>query len=183
MKKIPFMTPLLCLVLPILFSGFVTCATTPEDRPAGGLDHPNLRRFKDHHINQIIITAWENIKKGNYESAALDFERLIKKDYIDDDILFGAGVAWLRQSNAKKALQYTTGAIEKNPLHFEAFFLRAQIYDGMNKREYAVKDLKQIVSMSFTSNLVCGLYFDDNDIADRTRFDARKARAEKLLGY
>ena len=171
-----------CTLVSLMLFLVISCSTPPVERSGGGLDHPNLRRFSDHQINQIIITAWENVKAGNYESAALDFERLIKKEYIDDDILYGAGIAWFRYSNPKKALHYTTGAIEKNPLHFEALFLRAQIFDGMNRRDYAVKDLRKIVSMSFTSNLVCGLYFDDNDIANRSRFEERKTRAEKTLG-
>lgn len=158
----------------------LSCKT--ETLRRSGLDHPNLRRFDDHNVNQVIITAWDNFSKGNYESAALDFERLLHKSYVDDDILFGAGISWYRHSNAKKALAYTTGALEKNPGHFEALLLRASVYQGLGRTEQARRDLEKIAGMNYEKPLVCGFYFDENDIAGKVKFDARKSQAKKMLG-
>ena len=168
------------LSLALLLAHVLSCKTETVRRT--GLDHPNLRRFDDHQINQVIITAWDNFSRNNYEAAALDFERLLHKSYVDDDILFGAGISWYRHSNAKKALAYSTGALEKNPGHFEALMLRAAVYQGLGRMELARKDLEKIAGMNFEKPLVCGYYFDENDIAGRVKFDARKAQAKKMLG-
>ncbi len=179
------------LLLIAAMAALPSCVTAPLEEPAiqvtpepsrpSGLDHPNLRRFPDHAINQIIITAWEHYKKGNFESAALDFERLLRKSYVDDDILFGAGISWHRHANPAKALAYCSGAIEKNPAHFEALLLRAEIQRSLGRDEKARTDLEKIASMEFVKDLVCGLYFDENDLAGRAVFDRRKARAKALL--
>lgn len=176
MKSLKFRA---CAII-LLLAAALSCRTAPAGRT--GLDHPNLRRFPDHDINQIIITAWENFKKSNYESAALDFERLLRKSYVDDDILFGAGISWASHANPAKALAYCTGAIEKNPGHFEALMLRAGIYRSLGKEEKARADLETVASMNYGKPLVCGYYFDDNDLADRAKFDARKAQAKRMLG-
>jgi len=163
------------IIIPTAFS----CKTAA---PRQGLDHPNLRRFDNHQINQIIITAWDNFDKGNYEASALDFERLINKSYIDDDILFGAAIAYYNSSTPRKALAYSTGALEKNPGHFEALILRSTVYLNLGKPEAARKDLEKLVAMKFEKDLVCGYYFDENDIAGRSKFEARKTQARKELG-
>ena len=179
MKTVPRSRTII-LSLALLLAHVLSCKTETVRR--SGLDHPNLRRFDDHNINQVIITAWDNFSRNNYEAAALDFERLLHKSYVDDDILFGAGISWYRHSNAKKALAYSTGALEKNPGHFEALMLRAAVYQGMGRMELARKDLEKIAEMNFEKPLVCGYYFDENDIAGRVKFDARKAQAKKMLG-
>jgi len=80
-----------------------------------------------------------------------------------------------------KALAYCSGAIEKNPAHFEALLLRAEIQRSLGRDEKARTDLEKIASMEFVKDLVCGLYFDENDLAGRAVFDSRKARAKALL--
>ncbi len=157
---------------------FPTCTTVPS-RPT--LDHPNLRRFNDHQINQIVITAWEHFSNKNYESAALDFERLIKKNYSDDDILFGAAITNFRITNKKKALDFCSAALEKNPLHFEALFLRAQIYNALGKPNAALKDFKSLASMEFKKELVCGYYFHENDLAGKNAFEEKKSLSRAAL--
>lgn len=170
-----FSIPVLLLSLACFFA---TCATPPS-RPA--LDHPNLRRFNDHQINQIIITAWEHFSKKNFESAALDFERLIKKDYSDDDILFGAAISHYYTANKKKALEYCSAAIEKNPLHFEALYLRANLHQSLGRLDAARKDFKALASMEFEKDLVCGYYFHDNDLAGKKAFEEKKSQALAAL--
>lgn len=157
---------------------FATCATPPA-RPK--LDHPNLRRFSEHQINQIIITAWEHFSNKNYESAVLDFERLIKKEYSDDDILFGAAISNFYCANKKKALDFSSAALAKNPLHFEALYLRATIYNALGKPDAALQDFKTLASMEFKKELVCGYYFYENDIAGKKAFDEKKLLALTAL--
>ncbi len=157
---------------------FSACATHPARQ---ALDHPNLRRFSDHQINQIIITAWEHFSNKNYESAALDFERLIKKEYSDDDILFGAAISNFHTSNKKKALDFCNAALEKNPLHFEALYLRANIYTAIGKPDSALKDFKALAVMEFKKDLVCGYYFHENDLAGKKAFDEKKSLSRAAL--
>ncbi len=168
------------ITLMLLVAGAFSCNTVSP--VLQGLDHPNLRRFDDPQINQIIITAWENFDRGNFEASALDFERLINKDFIDDDILFGAAIAHYKGANPRKALAFCTGAIEKNAGHFEALILRSAVYMNLGKTEPARKDLEKLAAMEFEKDLVCGYYFKDNDIAGREIFVARKKQARKGLG-
>ncbi len=167
----------------ILSLAFIACffsdCATPPARPA--LDHPNLRRYNDHQINQIIITAWEHFSNKNYESAALDFERLIKKDYSDDDILFGAAISNFHTANKKKALDFCSAALEKNPLHFEALYLRANIYNSIGKPDAALKDFKALALMEFKKDLICGYYFHENDLAGKKAFDEKKSLSRAAL--
>ncbi len=160
-----------------------SCSHTPavREQPVS-LGHPNLRRFRDHQVNQIIIGAWENIQKGNCESAGLDFERLSRKGYIDDDILFGAGIAYYRQNDLRKTKRYSTEALEKNPYHFEARYLRAMVNRDLNLVSAARDDLRALLSMSYAKPLVCGLYFTENDLADEMKFKRRVSEARSLIG-
>ncbi len=161
----------------------VSCSNAPVVRErAVSRDHPNLRRFRDHQVNQIIIGAWENMQKRNYESAGLDFERLSRKGYIDDDILFGAGIAYYRQNDLRKAKRYSTEALEKNPDHFEARYLRALVNRDLNLISASRDDLRALLSMSYAKPLVCGLYFTENDLADEMKFKRRVGEARFLLG-
>jgi hypothetical protein len=146
------------------------------------VDHPNLRRYQDPVINNIIITAWENVQKRNYETAALDFERLSGKGYDDDDILFGAGIAFYRHHDLKKARIFAGRALEKNPGHFEALFLRASVLKDVNLVRESDADLRALLSMSYTRPLICGYYFNENDLATQTHFSLRQQQAAKMIG-
>jgi len=143
--------------------------------------HKHLWRFDDPYINQTIMNAWENIQKKRFEWAALDFTRLIQKGYIDYDILFGAGLSFLFMNNDNKALDYFTQAIEHNPFHFEAYYFRAKIYIKNGSKEKAKKDLTAIINMEYYEPIICGYYFNDNDIADNNALNAKKKEAQQLL--
>ncbi|MCX7680107.1 MAG: tetratricopeptide repeat protein [Spirochaetes bacterium] len=171
-------THMVLLILAVSTSIFLFCTISKRKH---SLDHPNLRRFNDHEINNIIITAWEQVSMKNYESAALDFERLIKKDYIDDDILFGAAISHYFTRKKTKALEFCTAALEKNPQHFEALFLRAQIYNDLGNTNAARTDFKKLATMEFHKDLICGYYFFDNDIANKQIFESRKRAAFEAL--
>jgi tetratricopeptide (TPR) repeat protein len=178
--------PALFIFLTAAASGvFVSasCSNAPIVREKAVVrNHPNLRRFRDHQVNQIIIGAWENMQKRNYESAGLDFERLTRKGYTDDDILFGAGIAYYRQNDLRKAKRYSTDALDKNPNHFEARYLRALVNRDLNLVSAFRDDLRALLSMSYTKPLVCGLYFTENDLADEMKFKRRVSEARSLLG-
>jgi tetratricopeptide (TPR) repeat protein len=156
-----------------------SCKT--QDVAKSILDHPNLRRFGEHQINQIIIDAWGNFYIKKYEAAALDFERLIKKDYIDDDILFGAGISYYNHYEIIKAKFYIDEAIKHNPNHFEALYLRSFIYNRINNKKAGIIDLRQLLSIDYKKGLICGYYFNENDIADEHKLKIRKEQAERIL--
>lgn len=143
--------------------------------------HKNLWRFNDPYINQTIVNAWENVYKRRYEWAVLDFTRLIQKNYIDYDILFGAGLAYYFMNETKKALDYFTQAIEKNPNHFEAYYFRAKLLLSQGEKIKAKHDLEVIVAMKYDEPLICGYYFNNEDIADIHVLKARQKEAQSLL--
>lgn len=142
--------------------------------------HKNLWRFDDPYVNQTIVNGWENIHVRRYEWAALDFTRLIQKKYIDDDILFGAGLAYYFMGDTNKAVEYFTQAIEHNPYHFEAYYFRAQCYMKLGVTMKSISDLKAVVLMEYAGPLVCGYYFPDA-VADGAVLRSRKNEAKKLL--
>lgn len=172
----------------LLFLSVALLFACSSPRPVGPgsykktADHPNLRRYQDPVINNIIITAWENVQKRNYETAALDFERLSGKGYDDDDILFGAGIAFYRHHDLKKARIFAGRALEKNPAHFEALFLRASVLKDVNLVRESDADLRALLSMSYTRPLVCGYYFNENDLATQSHFSLRQQQAAKMIG-
>lgn len=143
--------------------------------------HKNLWRFNDPYINQTIINAWENVYKRRYEWAALDFTRLIQKNYIDYDILFGAGVSYYFMNESKKAIAYFTQAIEKNPYHFEAYYFRAKLFLSQGAHAKAKQDLEAIIDMKYDEPLICGYYFTNDDVADIGIFKSRQKEARSLL--
>jgi len=162
-------------IIVILLIAFFQCSTVKT------IKHKNLCRFNDPYINQTIVNAWENFHKSRFEWAALDFTRLIQKNYIDYDILFGAGLAYFFMNDTAKALDYFTQAINKNPYHFEAYYLRAKIYLQMGNKAKAKDDCLKIVSMGYPNMLICGYYYNNNDIADTKALQARKKEAQLLL--
>lgn len=143
--------------------------------------HKNLWRFNDPYINQTIVNAWENVYKRRYEWAALDFTRLIQKNYIDYDILFGAGLSYYFMNESKKAMDYFTQAIEKNPHHFEAYYYRAKLLLSQGAHAKAKQDLEAIIYMKYDEPLICGYYFTNDDIADIHVFKSRQKEAQSLL--
>ncbi|MCX8123426.1 MAG: hypothetical protein N3F66_04595 [Spirochaetes bacterium] len=169
MKK--YIVYLLCIMTLL----FLQCTSAKH------ISHKNLWRFDDPYINQTIVNAWENINKRRYEWAALDFTRLIQKNYVDYDILFGAGLAHFFMNDAKKALDYLTLAIEKNPKHFEAYYFRAKLFLRQNDTLNAKHDLGAIITMKYTEPLICGWYYNDNDIADNNALKTRQKEAQALL--
>jgi len=143
--------------------------------------HKSLWRFNDPYINQTIINAWENVYKRRYEWAALDFTRLIQKNYIDYDILFGAGLSYYFMNESKKAMDYFTQAIEKNPHHFEAYYYRAKLFLSQGAHAKAKQDLEAIIYMKYDEPIICGYYFTNDDIADIHVFKSRQKEAQSLL--
>lgn len=155
----------------------------PAKKPAAETprDHPNLCRYGDPRINSIIIGAWHSVQKKDFESASLDFERLLNKKYVDYDILFGAGLAFYRTGDARKASGFLDRALELRPDHFEALFLKAKILAETGKGREARRCLGEILELSVGEPLICGYYFTENDIAGAPKLAARKAAARKLL--
>lgn len=151
------------------------CATSNKST------HKHLWRFNDPYINQTIINAWENIQKQRFEWAAIDFTRLIQKGYIDYDILFGAGLAYYFMDNDSKALDYFTQAIEYNSYHFEAYYFRAQVFLKRGIKEKARQDLLTIINIEYHEPLMCGYYFDNNDVANEKVLEIRKKEVQKIL--
>ncbi len=143
--------------------------------------HKNLWRFNDPYINQTIVNAWENVYKHRYEWAALDFTRLIHKNYIDYDILYGAGLAYFFMNDEKKALDYFTQAIEKNPNHFEAYYFRAKLFLNQGNKVKAKHDLNAIINMEYKEPLICGYYFNNDDVADSTILKNRQKEARTII--
>ena len=181
MKTRPLLrTAAVTLLLMLVSAVVLSCKQENVRKP--GLDHPNLRRFKSHQINQIIIDAWEHVHLGRFESAALDFERLVKKNYVDDDILFGAGYTFFQLNNIIKARGYADEALRLNPDNFEALFLRAQIHLRQRNPKAAAGDIKILLALNITKPLVCGYYFTENDLATPEKLDRRKEETRKLGG-
>ncbi|MGQ9843858.1 MAG: tetratricopeptide repeat protein [Spirochaetota bacterium] len=143
--------------------------------------HKNLWRFNDPYINQTIVNAWENVYKRRYEWAALDFIRLIQKNYIDYDILFGAGLAYYFMNDNTKALDYFTQTIEKNHNHFEAYYFRAKLFLSQGEKVKAKRDLEIIVNINYDKPLLCGYYFNKEDIADIHILKSRQKEAQSLI--
>ena len=171
---------ILIMLLLILSTG-LSFLCTAKKKATPDLYHPNLQRFKEHEINQVIITAWENFSRQKYEAAALDFERLIKKDYVDYDILYGAGISFYMTNKIGKSIEYLDRAIKERPDHYEALFLRAKIHLRRKKRVQALWDLKEILLIDYDKTLVCGFYFHENDISTREKLETRKKEASKLI--
>ncbi len=143
--------------------------------------HKKLWRFDDPYINQTIVNAWENVYKRRYEWAALDFTRLIQKNYIDYDILFGAGLSYYFMHDAIKAIDYFTQAIEKKPNHFEAYYFRAKLYLSQGQKVKAQQDLEAILGIQYDEPLICGYYFNNDDSADSAILKSRQKEAQSLL--
>ena len=165
----------------ILYTLFMTSILLYQCSSMQHSKHNNLWRFNDPYINQTIVNAWENVYKRRYEWAALDFTRLIQKNYIDYDILFGAGMAYYFMNDNKKALDYFTQAIEKNPKHFEAYYFRAKLFISQGDKVKAKRDLDAIVSMKYDEPLLCGYYFNNEDIADIHVLKSRQKEAQSLI--
>jgi tetratricopeptide (TPR) repeat protein len=170
-------------------SAFISCKSPePVKSPIAVItikprsNHPNLRRFGDNQIDQIVINAWENFQNKKYEQAALDFERLIKKKYSDDDIYFGAGISFYHYSDLKKAALYTMEALKLNPAHFEAMYLMASIQRSMKNPSVSRKYLENVISCRYEKKLICGYYFDEDDIADGSKLKGRQEEASRMLG-
>ncbi len=151
------------------------CTTTKN------VKHKHHWRFNDPYINQTIISGWEHINKRHYEWAMLDFTRLIQKNYIDYDILFGAGLAYYYMNDITRAIDYCTGAIEQNPQHFEAYFYRAQCYLALNNTKKALDDLHTIAAMQLNQPFICGYYIDNDDLADDAALQDRKKEVQKII--
>ncbi len=165
------------IVVPFLII-LLSCGSS--DKKSSG-NHENLRRYKNHDINEIIISGWEHIHKKNFEWGSLDFKRLIQKNYKDDDILFGAGLAQYYQGLFTDSEKLFTMAIKENPAHFEAIYYRANVYMHLGNRAAAARDFKTIVSLKYSQPLVCGLYFSSNDIAEAHILETRKHEARQHL--
>jgi len=159
---------------------FITLSCSSSDLKNTG-NHENLRRYKNPDINEIIINGWESIQKNNYEWAGLDFKRLIQKDYIDYDILFGAGIAHYYRGLFTQSVIFFTRTLKENPLHFEALYYRANAHLQLGNRSEAVNDFKKILSVEYSQPLVCGLYFFSNDIATEKMLKTRKHEARQYL--
>lgn len=142
----------------------------------------HLWRFNDPYVNQVIQNGWENINGGRYELAAMDFTRLIQKQYSDYDILFGAGLAYYCMHDITKALVYLNESIKDNPQHFEAYYYRAKIYIALGNYTLAQHDLQTLSALSYDKPLICGYYKETNDIAQPWVLVQRKKEASSLLG-
>lgn len=159
---------------------FITLSCSSSELKFTG-NHENLRRYKNPDINEIIISGWEHIQKNNYEWALLDFKRLIQKDYIDYDILFGAGIAHYYQGLFSESVNFFNRALEENPGHFEALYYRANANIQLGNRSEAVNDFTKLLSVEYSQTLVCGLYFFSNDIATDNILKNRKHEARQYL--
>ena len=166
------------IFIPVLMGFLISCSSS---QVAVTGDHENLRRYDDPDINEIIISGWKHVYRENYEWGGLDFKRLIQKKYIDDDILFGAGVAHYYQGLFNKAEGFFTRALVKNPDHFEAMYYRARTYLNTGKRSLAKKDFQKILDITYTEPLVCGLYFASDDIASENMLKLRKEQSRSYL--
>ncbi len=166
-----------CILFTLCMTGILLFYCSPVQHGK----HKSLWRFNDPYINQTIINAWENVYKRRYEWAALDFTRLMQKNYIDYDILFGAGLSYYFMNESKKAMDYFTQAIEKNPRHFEAYYFRAKLFLSQGAHAKAKQDLEAIVYMKYDKPLICGYYFTNDDIADMHIFKSRQKEASSLL--
>lgn len=156
------------------------CKTADTARnPAYKNVHPHLCRYTPP-VNEILVTAWGQFAATQYETAALDFERLIAKGYCDDDIYFGAGISRYRAGDKQKALGYLTRAIEFNSGHFEARVFRIRIYRELCKNAAAQLDADYIQKISCGKPLVCGMYYDKNDLAGCDILEARKKETAEL---
>lgn len=162
----------------LLAAFLVSCATS---RMTVTGNHENLRRYDNPDINEIIISGWNHVYRENYEWGGMDFTRLIQKKYIDDDILFGAGIACYYQGIFQEAEKYFSRAIDKNPDHFEAVYYRARTYLNIGKKALAERDFQRILDLKYTEPLVCGLYFAGNDIASENMLKLRKDEARRYL--
>ncbi len=166
-------------IIPVMFLFIALSCSSFELKTTG--NHENLRRYKNPDINEIIIGGWEHIQKNNYEWGGLDFKRLIQKDYVDYDILFGAGMAHYYQGLYTKSVNFFTRVLEENPEHFEALYYRANAHIQLGNRSETINDFKEILSIEYSRPLVCGLYFFSNDIASEKILKTRKHEARQYL--
>jgi len=84
-------------------------------------------------------------------------------------------------NDEKKALDYFTQAIEKNPNHFEAYYFRAKLFLSQGDKVKAKQNLEVIVTMKYDEPLICGYYFNKEDIADIHVLKSRQKEAQSLI--
>lgn len=177
--KRAFTAPALALLLAL---PAVSCGTDkPSVKKTATQIRPDTRakRYDDPTINAVINGAWSNYTAARYEQSKLDFDRLIAKGYTHYDVLFGAGCANMKYYDLRKALGFLDRCIAERKDHFEALFLRAEIYRQMKDFPRARADLEAVLSIQNISPVICGLY--PGEYADRADLAKRKAEAANIL--
>lgn len=160
----------------------VSCGTAkPAEKAVKSVPRPDTRakRYEEPEINAVISGAWAHYTNARYEQSKLDFDRLIAKGYTHYDVLFGAGCANMKYYDLRKALSYLDRCIAERKDHFEALFLRAEIYRQMKEFAKARADLETILAIEPASPVICGLY--PGEYADRASLAKRKAEAADIL--
>ncbi|MBN1499440.1 MAG: hypothetical protein JW982_04770 [Spirochaetes bacterium] len=174
------MKKFLILVQTAVMAFFIISCTGQNSNLSGMTEKPKITepvkiikkriRIDDPSLNAIVITAWENYHLGRYEQSALDFERLYKKGYDHYDILFGAGISFFKYYDLQKSIRYLDLAIEKNPEHFMAIYIKGIYFNNLKKYTEAKKNFSAVLLLDLQNNFTCGYYSKDyadkNDLAD-----------------
>jgi tetratricopeptide (TPR) repeat protein len=142
-------------------------------------DRRIAKRYSDPAINETIWMAWNHYAEKRYEQALLDFERLIAKRYDHFDVLFGAGMSSLEIGDLRKAEDWFSQCLKKNPGHFEAHYFRAETYRRMNDVTRARADLEVLFTDSMQTPLLCGLHV--GEFADSDTLHMRRDKAKEIL--
>lgn len=178
MKRV-FTAPALALLLALPAVSCGTSAPAVKHKTPHVKPDTRAKRYDDPSINAVINGAWSNYAASRYEQSKLDFDRLIAKGYTHYDILFGAGCANMKYYDLRKALGFLDRCIAERKDHFEALFLRAEIYRQMKDFPKARADLEAVLAIENVSPVICGLY--PGEYADRGALAKRKAEAADIL--
>lgn len=171
----------------ILTSILVSCSAPQQKPEAVSVQQTPPRteqvvsyaRFGSAKANSELLAAWRLYKSGKFRQSAKAFEDLISNGYVHYDVVFGAGLAYMRYYDNDKALRYFAQTVNLNPSHYEALYLMAEIKKQNKDFVSARLFLERILSTNYRDRVLCG--FMEKDFLSVKDFEKRKKDSLVML--
>ena len=122
---------------------------------------------------------WNNLGKallnvGHYEEAVTAFKQVLAKNNWPD-AHFHLALAYKSSGNSEEALKELDEALKNNPKYREAINEKAQILEGLNRKDEALTEYKKVIALFFSEYQArdtedycyeTAVLLDNNDLVD-----------------
>lgn len=112
----------------------------------------------------LRLLADLQLENGDYNAATANFDRLLKANPKDPDLLFRIGCCYKATGDVRKAMETLRGAIAGNPKNIDAYVLLSRIF--LDKKVWQPKEAANVIEQMVLANP-----------------DATKARLERAQFY